>query len=266
MLYKSKHATADLFGQFDWTGENKLSKAELVVSYGPATPWHQWVHRSHFSFPAAISEERASCEIPVLDPKLAVIVFGILTDENGAMVTTLPQVLQPAALGIRQGSLNNGVLNGFPQGDFEANDVTFFQRSGLPFGATDTAEKHTGQQSVRLAADQKVAFKLFHVPTRSHRLRLYLKTDQAADVSIQVRAIHPQNYHSDVVRLQRNPKETGKSAPPTFEMKATTTNRWQPFTLACPYAGESIAGYEMVITAPADRTCWIDTVRFKPES
>lgn len=258
-----------LTGRFDWTGELKSSKAELVVSYGPAVPWHQWVHRGHFAFPAEIKGQSASGEIPVLDPALDAFVFATLTDENGAMVSTLPQILRAGSLGIRQGSLKSGALNGFPQGDFEPDDVTFFQRSGLPFGAVDQAEKQTGQQSIRLAGNQKVTFKLFHVPTRSHRLRLFLKTDQAAEVSVQVRGLPPQNHHSAVVRMLRSAEQTPAlkpdgADPPTFVAQAATTNQWQSFTLDCPYTGKPIAGYELVVTAPDDRSCWIDTVRFEP--
>ncbi len=259
-----------LQGRFDWTGDIKASKAELVVSYGPAKPWHQWVHRGHFAFPATIEKQSAAGEIPVLDPALDIFVFAILTDNNGAMVTTSPQTVRPAAMGIKTSSLKPESLNGFPQGDFEPDDVTFFQRSGLPFGTVDTTDKHTGRQSIRLAAGQKVTFKLFHVPTRSHRLRLFLKSDQPADVSVQVNGLPPQNNHSAVVRMLRaaNQPTSGnpnQSVPPKFGTRASTTNQWKPYTIKCSRSPEPIAGYELVITAPTDRTCWIDTVRFEPE-
>lgn len=259
-----------LRGRFDWTGQLKASRADLVVSYGPAKPWHEWVHRSHFVFPATIEEQTASGEIPVLDPSLDVFAFAILTDENGATVTTLPQIVTPAALGIKQSSLKPGALNGFPQGDFEKDDVTFFRRSGLPFGEIDATEKHSGQQSIRLTAGQKVSFKLFHVSTRSHRLRIFLKTDQPTKVSVQVQGLAPQNHQSTVVQMlrateqpeQRRPSD---SAPPTFAIRASATTHWQPFTVDCPYSGQPIAGYELVVTAPSDHPCWIDSVQFEPQ-
>ena len=259
-----------LSGSWQWTGVNRVTKAELVVSYGPASPWHEWVHRAHFTVPATISGESAAGEIPVPEPGLEVYVFASITDEHDAVITTLPQLVRPMELGISRPT-SRPSLNGFFQGDFEPDDITYFQRSGLPCGTVDRQEKHSGEQSIRLDGGQPATFKLFHVPGRSHRLRLWLKSDKDATVVVKVVGLPPENDHSPLIRTLRASAssdarrgEDPGQAPPSFTVDVQGGRSWQEVRLPCPYGGQPLAGYELQITPQSGSTCWVDDARFEP--
>jgi len=258
-----------LVGTWDWRGERPVAKAEIVVSYGPAAPWHQWIHRSHTPWPAVVSGKFATGEIPVPELGLNLYCYGLITDESGAMGVTLPVNATPAELGLKEVTLK-APLNVFPLGDFEASDFEFFSRSGEPAGTADTEVHHAGKQSMRLAAGQNLPLKFFHVPSRSHTLSLWVRTEMAEGVTIEVVALPPANQASLLVQQLRTasataelPAGNGKNEPVKYSITAQAGPDWKLIKLDCPYSGQPIAGYQLNITS-GKTSCWIDELRFEP--
>jgi hypothetical protein len=259
-----------LVGRWSWTGANEVKRAELVVSYGPSRPWHQQVRRAHFVLPAQIDGTRASAEIPFADPGFDVHGFASIVDADGARSTTLPQNTKPAALGLAPPETPPR-LDAFPLGDFEPDDVEFFVRSGLPIGQPDGTAPHTGRQCVRIDAGKSLRLGLYHVPLRSHRLSLWIRSEDATAARGEVVALPPENDHSPLVRRLRTvhaadglPHAPSPTPLRTFTGTAATSTAWQEVHVDCRWDDERLSGYDLVVKAPQSHPCWIDTVRFVP--
>lgn len=264
-----KNEEGKLIGRWSWTGENPVKKAELVVCYGPALPWHGWVQRHHEVLPAAIEGDKASAVITVPKKDIEMYVYGNITDDKAVLISTLPVTVSPSALGIKKVDPKL-VVNCYPIGGFEPDDMVFMDRSGFPHGAADTAEKHGGAQSMRIDAKPGVTVTLWNIPGQGHTLKLWLKAKDKATVDVAVAGIPPQNWKSALVDQLRRGVEpapmTVSSNMPQFGVQAQVVNQWQAITVDCPYDGHPVEGYTLALIPVKDSPLpvWVDDVRFEP--
>jgi len=267
-----------LIGRWNWTGDNRVKKAELVVSYGRVLPWHGWVHRLHHPIPATIEGASAYAEIPVPEPGLELLAYGSLLDENDVLISTLPATVTPSTLGIAAAT-GRPSANGCPWGDLEGEVETIFRRHGYTFGVFDTTEKQAGAKSLRAEppaeADGKrrpIVLKLHNVYERDHTLSLWAKADRPAKLDVEVKAILPRGWRlpaprvllADVEGAARLPDN---AEPPVFAAKAAVDTAWKEFRVDCPFTGTPVAGYNLRIAfADGDpATYWIDSIAFTPQ-
>lgn len=267
-----------LVGRWTWTGTNDVTRADLVVSYGPVRPWHGWVHRYHHPMPAALDGQSASAEILVPETDLPMLVYGNIVDVSNVTISTLPVEVVPAKLGIRKPS-GKVVLNTCPFGALEAADTAHLEGEALPFGIPDVREKHGGQQSIRVDTPRKAksgpkaTLKLLHVPERSHRLSLWLKASAAVNVDVRVQAVAPQHWKSAAVQSLLKtfpgslPVPPADAKPASYSIEAAATTDWQEFIVECPWDGVAVDGYNLIVSLPkdSDTQLWVDDVRFTPE-
>lgn len=271
-------ADGRLTGRWGWTGENRVAKAELVYSYGPFNSFGFWVHRLQQPVGADIQGATASAAIPVPDPDTPILVYGNITDENGVVISTVPETVVPAWLGIGKPT-GAPSMNGIPYGDFEADDIVFLQRQGFPVGAADRAEHRTGAQSVRMdpPADPakeapEISLKLFNVMGVPHRLSFWMKAGASATVFLKVVASPPQDWDTPMVRvlmpeaaaLYRERKEIPSMIAAQSEIKADT--EWRQFTLDVPVPAQPIEGYDLILRqiGQAKSKLWMDTFALTP--
>lgn len=277
---KMANEDGKLVGRWTWSGENPVRKAELVVSYGRALPWHGWLRRYHHPFAAGIDGNAASAEIPVPEPGLQLFAFGNVVDDRGVLISTVPVKVTPAELGIAK-STGKPALNACPFGDFEPEDIVFASRMGwgaLPKMA-DPAEKHHGQQCVRIAArkapkkgnPRKVSMPLYNAYEQSHRLSVWLKTDRPTKVDLLVKGLPPANWTSKAVKAILATMPDAAKLPegakfPSYSREAQVATEWRELTLDCPFDGVPVEGYDLVISVPDDEaTVWLDDVKFTPQ-
>lgn len=259
-----------LMASWDWTGDNPVAKAELVVSYGPVRPWHGWVQRHHEAYPARIEGSTATADVPVPRTDLELYVYGNITDANGVVMSTLPLAVNPAALGVAAPAPMSPV-NCFPIGGFEPEDITFLKMHGFPAGTPDSARPHAGTQSLRFDPGTKLRLQLWHVPSRNHRLSLHASGDAGAALHVKVDGLPPQNWKSSAVDLLRRRANPHPDALPTdlpaFTLAATPAPSWTPLALPCPLDERPVEGYTLTLSVPADAPgpVWVDTIRFEPD-
>lgn len=262
---------AGLIGSWKWTGGNRIVKAELIVSYGVATPWYGWVYRYHHPTPAQITGSSASVEVPVPEVKTPILLYGNITDENGVLISTLPKIVLPAEIGVDQPTAKPR-LNCYPLGDFSEDDWTHLVRTGIQFGEPDKAVKHAGTQSIRLGPKAVARMKLLHVPEHDHRLSVWLRAEKPTKVSIEVVGGPPFHWDKPVVaQLRAKLEEAPLPAPareslPKFTLEAQVGLQWTEHVLDCPYKGIPIEGHDLTIrqTGDAESVWWVDTVKFQP--
>jgi len=269
-----------LVGRWTWSGENPVKRAELVVSYGRALPWHGWVRRYHHPFAAKVDGNAASAEIPIPEPGLQLLAFGNVIDDRGVLISTVPVKATPAELGATKPT-GKPTLNACPFGGFEPDDIVFASRMG--WGAlarmADQGEKHGGQQSIRIAArktpkkgnPRKVNMQLYNVYERGHRLNVWLKADKPTRVELLVKGLGPANWTSAAVKAILATMPDAAKLPegaklPSYSLEAEVATEWQEFTLDCPFDGVPVEGYDLVISVLSDEaTCWVDDVKFTPQ-
>ena len=267
-----------LTGSWSWTGDNRVKRAELIVSYGRVLPWHGWVHRLHHPIPATIKGLSAYAEIPVPEPGLELLAYGNFFDDNDVLISTLPVTVTPGKLGITAPT-GRPAANGCPWGDFDGEAQTIFGRFGYSFGVFDTAEKQAGAKSLRAEPSAKpdgkrppIVLKLHNVYERDHVLTLWVKADRAAQLDVRVEALLPANWQhpaprillADVKGAAHLPPD---AKPPVFTCKAAVTKVWQELRIDCPFTGIPVEGYNLRIsfTDGDTATYWIDSIAFSAQ-
>ena len=270
----SRRSVDELVASWGWTGENPVSKCELVISYGAVRPWHCWVHRYHHVVPAEMDGRAATAEIPVFEPGCERLAYGNVTDGRGVVTSTIPIAVRPDRLGISRPTATDNI-NTALVADFSPVEMVFLQRHGTPVpGTPDTDEKHGGTQSLRVDDPKAViSMKLGHVPDHSHRLTLWLKAEKPTVIQVQVVGAPPANWGSPIVDMLRR-QYAGTAAikpadikPPVFTLDAEADTQWRQFALDCPFDGMPVEGYNLVVkpaTAGA-AAYWVDTIRFEPQ-
>lgn len=261
-----------------WTGDNPVAKAELVVSYGPARPWHGWVYRYHGPLLAKTDGQSAAAEIPVPEVRTPIVVYGNITDANAVVTSTLPRLIVPADLGIAKATAKP-VLNCYPLGEFSEADWKHLAGSAIQFGTPDQTVKHAGVQSIRLEPSKKrrsrkavAKMKLLHVPEHSHRLSLWLRSDKPAKLSIRVQGVAPSHWGRAVVDQLRQradkhaPPAPAKDKLPVYALDIDAGPQWRQFVVECPLTDVPVEGYDLTVTQKPDTAAvwWLDTVRFQP--
>lgn len=255
---------------WNWTGPNKVMEAELVVSYGATLPWHGWIQRHHEVLPASIQDSSAMADIPVPRSNMEIFCYGNITDDKRVVISTPPMTVIPAALGITANA-GDVKINCFPIGDFETNDISLIQRSSWACGTVDTTEKYHGEQSISINPKMSLTFPLWHVPGRSHTLRLFLKAGAKEYVTVTVKGVPPQNWSCPVVNtLRRSVELTPQiytNQMPMYTLIDSVDTQWREYKLACPFKNIAVEGYTLTIAIDKNGTApvWIDWVRFEPE-
>jgi dienelactone hydrolase len=258
-----------LRAHWNWTGPNKVIKAELIVSYGATLPWHGWIQRHHEVLPASIQDSSAMADIPVPRSNMAIYCYGNITDDKQVVISTPPLTVIPASFGITANAADMKI-NCFPIGDFETNDISLIQRSSWACGTVDMAEKYHGEQSLFISPKMSLTFPLWHVPGRSHNLHLFLKAGAKEYVNITVKGVPPQNWNCPVVNdLRRSVEPTPQiytNQMPVYSLIDSVDTQWREYSLTCPVKKIAVEGYTLTIAIHKNGTApvWIDWVRFEP--
>lgn len=264
-----KNADGRLIASFSWTGENPVKKAEVLVAYGCTRPWHDgWLYRYHYAIPAKILGNRTFVEVPVPEPGIEMLVYGNITDERDVITSTVPVAVKTAEMGeftITPLNLNTALMT-----EFSPEEMQFFGRHGEPIaGKIDTEIKHTGRESLRMEAGKTLELKLGHIPGHSHKLNVWLRSEQPAKVKVTVRAAKPAGWENLIVSILRKEQPDDPQiayddiVAPVYSGEFEVDAKWKRYTVDCPDDGTPVEGYTLLITS--DATCWVDTISFEPQ-
>ena len=255
-----------LFARWNFSGENKVKKAELVVSYGKISPWRWWIYRNHLAFAAKISKNSAVAEIPVVEPDIEMLVYGNIVDENGFITSTVPIQVKAIDYGIRKANCSTK-FNLFQWKSLDQETKKNFERMGLTAFVFDSDVKKDNMPSIRVepskAKKNQISFKLHHVPLHSHILKLWIKAEKATEFDIVVKGVELPDSNSTIARLFRN-QSADKNTMPVFTKTFTADNNWKQIEIQCPYDNEEIEGYQLLISSKEPVVYWINTIVFEP--
>lgn len=262
--------------RWSWTGGNRVKRAELVVSYGPAHPWHYWLFRHHQIMPATIDGQTASVELPVPFKGAQAYVYGNIIDEHDVLTSAVPVAFDAAAAGVTS-FRTDLAINGVTFGDFEPESVGFLKALGEISGEADAAVKHAGSQSVRLdplagpkAGAQSIRYKLCWTPGQSHRLKVWLRSAAPAKLTVSLEPASPAQWISPlVVELAR--RERPQATPPSraqitpLVKTIDAGEEWTQVTIDAPAPGPDVDGYHVRIIGDAAQKTpfWIDDLSFE---
>jgi hypothetical protein len=265
------------------TGSHPVTRAEVIVSFGPALLWQGWVYRLHPSFPVKIIPPRAAdapwtCEtyLPVPHPDLPLLVYGNAFDDQNIRSSTLPQTVIPRQLGI-ESAFDQPELNACPWGGFEPDQVEPLIRCGLLSGTLDTVIFKSGRQSLRIDPPREgtrplpwTSLKLLHVPTLSHHLTGWIKVRPAGSVELQIRPVISADWsRPGVSQLRRELSGDARPVQASDAIAAQTIagqEEWQSFALDCPAPAGVVDGYELTARSSTQPvTFWLDEINFEPK-
>ena len=258
-----------LIATWSWTGSRRSKSATIVVSYGAVRPWHGWVRRYHHSIPATIDGATARADIPVPDPDTALLAYGNLEDERGALVSTEPIAVIPRQLGVEVGtkdfSLNTALFR-----EFTSAEMAFAARLGWDLGGqADAHQKHASTHSLRAEGKAVMVLPLAHLPDHAHRLTLWVRAAPPATLHIEVAGLPPQSWNQPAVDILRREygndpdRRREKWRAPIFSLEARADTEWREVALDCPDSGTPVEGYDLRVSRPDGAGAWwIDTVAF----
>lgn len=264
--------------RFQWTGENPVKSAELIVSYGEDTRWFGWLHRACFIFPAAIQGKSASAVLPIPSKNLPLIAWANITDDRDVVTSTLPVVLTAKDLAPFPADPELK-LNCFYDEDFGPEAVKFYTMSSqFPHVVADTAEKQAGAQSLRVEAPPDPAkphtlkIDLFHsVPRLAHHFSVWVKAAEPMNLTVALTPVRPANWDSAVVAefVSKDPRlapflPSWKEKPKPIEATRKVGPEWQKITLDVPAPDTAVEGYVLTIGSDARAPFWVDTLRMEP--
>lgn len=256
-----------LFASWNFSGENKVKKAELVVSYGKISDWRWWIHRNYIVFPAKIRGNTVIAEIPVVEPDIEMLVYGNIIDENNFLISCVPVEIKATDFGIKKANTSER-FNLFQWKSFDKETEKNFARMGLTQFIFDYVEKKNKSASLkidpsRLKKNKEIRFKLHHVPLHSHILKLCIKTEKKTEITVSVKGIGLPDSDSEIVRIQRN-QLLNKDVLPVFTKTCDIDEKWKYVEVQCPYHNEDIEGYYLVISSREPVVYWIDSIVFQP--
>ena len=269
-----------LLAEWDWQGENRVVQAELVVSYGVVLPWHGWVHRLHHRIKATVEGNAATAVVPIAERDMDMLIYGNCTDENSVLMSTDPITARADDFGPMPARGEPPVLDGCPWGDFEAEAESVFRSFGVldRLGVLDPETRHEGEKSLRVEPTAyprekgtPLRMKLFNVYARSHGLRLWLKADRDAQLTLSACGVPPQNWNSSAVQAllgeSASPyRDANQGDLPVFEKTVDCGPEWQAYILECPFNGRPVEGYNLEVRFPEDSEAvyWLDDITFTP--
>lgn len=264
---------------FNWTGDNPVAKAELVVSYGEITPWYGWVHRAAFIFPATVEGQEVRAALPVPSNALPLIAWGNLTDSQGVLTSTPPLLLSQRDLaGLRP---DPGLrLNCVIDGELGPEMMEYYAHNHHPIpGVPDTAEKRSGVQSLRMerATDGSGLppfhmKQFFNVPGLAHELEVWMKAEKPGEVTLSLLPVRPKNWDLPAVALLVAQDARLKpllpqwaSEPEPIRFSAPLGTAWQKVALSVPVPTGPVEGYNLEITVSGEAACyWVDSLSMIP--
>lgn len=255
-----------LYATWSFSGDNKIKKAEIIVSYGKILPWKWWIYRNYVSFPAEIKDNNIKGEIPVVEPDIEMYVFGNITDENGAIASTMPVEIKASDYGIKKAN-SAGEFNLFQWKIFDRDTEKNFIRMGISQFVFDSEVKMGKLPSIRIepGKTQKkntITFKLNHVPMHSHVLKVWAKAESKTEITLNVQGVEFPDSKSTVVNLLRNQNSYGKI--PVFTTTKEINEKWQYIELQCPYNNDDVEGYVLNISSSQPVTYWLSQIVFQP--
>jgi len=264
-----KQVEGKLIASWSWTGDNRVKKAELLVAYGRTRPWHDgWLFRYHYAIPTVIRDDHTFVELPVPEPGIEMLIYGNITDDRDVITSTVPITVKTAEFGpldITPLMLNTSLMS-----EFTPEEMLFFARHSEPVeGKVDTEMKHTGRESLRVEAGKTLRLKLGHIPEHSHKLFLWLRSENPSKVKVTVTASKPAGWESSIVNIiRREQPDDPKIAyddikPPEYSGEFDVDDQWKRIELDCPYDGMPVEGYSLSIVGSA--TYWVDTIWFVPQ-
>jgi len=263
-----KTVDGKLVANWSWSGDNPVTKAEVLIAYGRTRPWHDgWLFRYHFAIPAAVRGNTATVEIPVPESNLEMLVYGNITDDRGVITSTVPVPVKTAGMGIDITPLK---LNTALMSEFTPAEMTFFARHGeVVEGKIDTTTRHSSNESLRVEAGKTLQLKLGHIPEHSHRLSLWLRADTAAKVTVTVTGQKPAGWNYPIISILRKQQPDDPTiafddiVQPVFTTEYDAGPEWKQFTLDCPFDGMPVEGYTLTVTG--DARFWVDSIEFVPQ-
>lgn len=255
-----------LFASWSFSGEKRVKKAELIISYGKVAQWKYWIHRNYIVLPAKIEGNTATAEIPVVDPEIEMLIFGNITDEDGFVISSVPVETKAIDHGIKKGN-SKGMFNLFQWKVFDRETEKIFERMGMTEFCFDYEIRKDGMPSLKvdpskMKKKKDIRLKLHHVPLHSHILRMFVRAEKPVEISVSVRALELPDSQSDIVKILRN-QSSEKTGIPEFTKNFIVEEKWKIIEIECPYQGEDIEGYYLVIT-PGESVIWINNIVFLP--
>jgi surface protein len=278
---KIKAKGKKLIAEWNWTGDNKVSKSNLIVSYGKVLSWHGWVHRMYHTIPAVVKDGMATAEIPIVEKDIEILVFANVIDDNNVWTSTDPQVIKASDFQLTPPD-KVPEINIFPWGGIEDEAVYFFNCYGLmkKFGEIDNKIVKEGKNSLKITPEnfyrttekkQIFKMKLYNVYARSHKLTLWAKADKNVEMTVQVRALPPSNWNKPApTAIMKNMPGAlhgaDKGELPLYSKIISCKNAWQKYEIDCPYNGRPVEGYQLEFVFPKDNkaTYWVDNISFIP--
>ncbi len=254
-----------IYAEWSFSGENKVKKAELVISYGKISPWRWWIHRNHLIFPATLNGNTAIAVIPVVEPDIEMLVYGNIIDENNVLVSTVPVGIKASDYGIRK-AYHSKRFNLFqwkiPDDETQKN----FTRMGISEYTVDHEVKRNNLSSLRVNPPSmkrhQVRLKIHHVPEHSHILKLWVRSEKKTEITFTVKGIEYPDLGSVVVGLLSG--NDVQSSVPVFTESVEVKNSWKFIELKCPWNNEDIEGYELVISVKEPVKYWLNSIAFEP--
>jgi dienelactone hydrolase len=269
------------FAEFTWSGDNPVTNAVIVASYGEPYPWLGWQHRACFILPATVAGRTARAPLPIPSRNLPLIVWGTVTDNRAVPTSTPPLTLRKPELALLPVD-RAVVFNTCNDGEFDEAELDYFRRHNTPLnGVADLAVKHSGLQSLRLDPPQAGVeapaglsiSRLLNVPGLAHRLGVWVRAAQATEITVTLTPVRPTSWRSEVVcKLLSDepllaPLLTQWQAPclPILA-KGAAGPEWSEITLDVPMSEAPVEGYKLDIrpTATNAATWWVDSLRMQP--
>ncbi|MCS7180748.1 MAG: hypothetical protein NZ891_05290, partial [bacterium] len=253
-----------LFAKWSFSGENKVKKAELVVSYGKVSPWKYWTCRNHIVFPAEVKENTAIGEIPVVEPYIEMLVYGNIIDENDVLISTIPVHIKAIDYGIKKANCKTK-FNLFQWKIFDHKTEINFKRIGITGFIFDYHTKKNGMPSLKVdpSKTNPVSLQLHHVPERAHKLKMWVKAEKLTEINISVKALELPNSHYPIVRILRKQTKNNMVLP-VYSKTFTVDGKWKFIEIDCPYINEDIEGYVLLISSSQHVPYWINSIIFEP--
>jgi len=256
-----------LFASWSFRGENKVKKCELVISYGKISPWKWWIYRNHLVFPVKISGNSASCEIPVVEPGMEMLVYGNIIDENGFAISTVPVQIRALDFGIKKANCSQR-FNLFQWKNFNEETKKNFERMGMTGFVFDSDIKMDNTPGIRIEPSKlrkpgEIRFKLHHVPQHSHIFKLWIRAEKKTEINVSIRAIDLPDANSKIVKLLRG-DSAERPGLPVFTKTFSVDDNWKVVEVQCPYRNEDIEGYQLAISCREPVVYWISKIIFEP--
>ncbi|MCX7706216.1 MAG: hypothetical protein N2115_08200 [bacterium] len=256
-----------LVAAWGFNGENKVKRAELVISYGKVALWKYWIHRNYIVLPAKIKGNTATGEIPVVEPGIEMLVYGNIIDENEVMISTVPVQIKATDYGIKKPNCSTK-FNLFQWKIFDHKTEINFRRMGFTAFTFDYETRKNDMPSLKVEPSKtgkksQVLLKLHHVPEHSHKLKIWVKAEKPTEINVSVKAVQLPDSQSEIVKKLRKQTEDN-TVLPVYSKTFAIDEKWKLVEVDCQYNNEDIEGYNLLISSGQQVPYWINSIIFEP--